>query len=274
MIRLDNVSYRYPNGTPAVNDVSVTIPEKGVTAIIGPNGAGKSTIARLLAGLLAPASGSVEVDGMNTYTADPVDVRSLVSLAWQNADNQLVCGIVEDDVAFGAENLGISRQEIRARVDEIVSILGLEEVRHSSIFNLSSAQKQVAAIAGAMAVRPRYLVLDEVTSRLDGDVARLVLDGVTQWARRHCAAIVMITHTMSEILRSSQVIRLEGVPGRGGQVAETGMPADVLRNAKSEKGVVLQSRLYDTVLRLEALGVEIEATVETVDDLVEFLCPS
>lgn len=271
MIHFSRVSYRYPSGTVALRDVSITVEAGRITAVIGANGSGKSTIARLMAGLILPTEGTVEIEGLSTRGADPTAIRSRVALTWQNPDNQLVCGIVEDDIAFGPENLGLARDEISDRIEEIAARLGLGKLRRAPVHNLSSAEKQMVAIAGAMAMQPRFLILDEVTSRLDAYSAQTVLNAVSQWARDHNSAVVMITHQMSEILRADQVIRFEPGSG-GGRMVEAGAPQDVLRNAKSSDGEILQSPLYDSILRLEKLGVPIDEAVETVEDLVAALC--
>lgn len=268
MIRFSGVDYRYAGGAPALTEVSVEIAEGRITALIGPNGSGKSTLARLMMGLLLPTSGAVEIDGLDTGTADAKRIRSLVALAWQNPDNQIVCGVVEDDVAFGPENLGLPKREIERRVDEVLEVLGLSHLRAQSVHNLSSAQKQILAVAGAMAIEPRYLILDEVTARLDSASAHVFLDAVTEWASRRKIGIVMITHLMSELLRAACVIRLEG----GGSVAAVGSPQKCLKDARESDAMRVETPLYDTISHLDALGVRLNGSPETVDDLVAVLC--
>ena len=209
MIRFSDVAYEYAESMPALSGASVEFHPGVINAIVGPNGSGKSTLARLMMGLLQPTRGLVEVDGHDTRNTPPSVIRRLVSLAWQNPDNQLVCGVVEDDIAFGPENLGLNPAQIRGRVNEVLDRLALTDLRLASIHNLSSAQKQVLAVAGAMAIAPRYLILDEVTSRLDPAAAHSLLDALAGWAQDHQSGIIMITHVMSEVLRAASVCRLE-----------------------------------------------------------------
>lgn len=272
MIRFTNAGYTYLDGTPALAGTSVEFRPSEITAVVGPNGAGKSTLAKMTMGLLLPTEGTVEIDGHDTRTSDPSLIRSLVGLAWQNPDNQLVCGVVEDDVAFGPENLGLRPREIEARIDEIVDRLGLKEIRSASIYNLSSAQKQVVAVAGAMAIGPRYLILDEVTARLDSASAHFLLEAVAGWARDHNSGVIMITHQVSEVLRANWVCRLHISAEGSGHIALVARPHEVLRDAKFSEDVVLDTPLYDTLFRLDQLGVHLSDLPDTVDGLVDALC--
>jgi energy-coupling factor transport system ATP-binding protein len=272
MIRFSDVGYEYGEDTPALCGASLELGPGGITAVVGPNGSGKSTLAQLMMGLLLPTRGLVEVDGHDTRVTPPSVIRRLVSLAWQNPDNQLVCGVVEDDIAFGPENLGLSPSTVRNRVDEILSRLELTELRRSSIHNLSSAQKQVLAVAGAMAIEPRYLILDEVTSRLDPAAAHTLLDALACWAHDHQSGIIMITHLMSEVLRAGSVCRLETRPEGGGYVAMVGSPQRILHDAKFSETVTLETPLYDILFRLDQLGVRLNGTPENVDGFVDLLC--
>lgn len=273
MIRFKNVGFEYESGTTALTDVSVEFDNSCLTSVVGPNGCGKSTMARLMMGLLLPSTGSVEVDGYDTRSAPANLIRSLVGLAWQNPDNQLVCGVVEDDIAFGPENLGLRIPEVNRRVDEVIERLALNDVRSLSIHTLSSAQKQVVAVAGAMAIEPRYLILDEVTSRLDPVAAHVLLDAVAEWARDHKVGVIMITHLMAEVLRSDSVCRFAASPEGGGQIAVTGSPDAILREAMNSDEVVLETPLYDMLFRLGELGVRLDRMPETVAGLVDQLCP-
>jgi len=272
VIRLRQVGFEYPNRTAALSDVNLDIEPGRLTAIIGPNGSGKSTLARLLLGLLIPSTGTVEVEGLDTSTADPAVLRRLVGLAWQNPDNQLVCGVVEDDVAFGPENLGLPAHEVDDRVDFVLEILNLSDLRFRSIQTLTLAQKQVVAVAGVMALRPRYLVLDEVTSRLDPAAAQDLLASVGRWARQYDAGVVMVTHRLTEILPADAVCRLEPTQAGGGRVAAFAKPDEVLREARHDPDSGLESPLFDIVLTLEDLGVDLPPNVATPEEVVEALC--
>lgn len=273
MIRLTNVSYAYPTGVAALNDISVGFPPGRVTAIIGPNGSGKSTIAKLAAGLLQPDSGSIDVDGLTGRGGDPWTVRRSVSLAWQNPDNQIVCGIVEDDLAFGPENLGLEPAEIEHRIARIVELLGLAALREASVHRLTSARRQLLAVAGAMALEPRYLILDEVTSRLDAATSNNLLDAVLGWAREREAGVIMISHQMGEVLRAHQVIRLERDSNGAGRIAHVASPDEVLRDAAEVVELRVETPLRDVIQRLKQLGVEVPGQPVTAEDLVMLLCP-
>ncbi len=272
MIRLTDAGFVYPDGHSALSGVNVEFRAGEVTAIVGPNGAGKSTLARLVMGLLMPTQGTVEVDDYDTRTAPPALIRSLAGYAWQNPDNQLVCGIVEDDVAFGPENLGLPVSEIEQRVEEVLEVVGLAHLRSSSIHGLSSAQKQQIAVAGAMAIYPRYLILDEVTSRLDTGTSRQLLDSVMAWTKDRNIGIIMITHQLAEVLKADWVCRMEVSPAGSGHIAICDRPAVVLRSAKLSEGIFLQTPLYDIVYHLEHLGVRLAEVPDSVDGLVELLC--
>jgi len=271
VIDFADVTYRYPDGTNALTGASVSFQSGEITAIVGPNGSGKSTMARLMMGLLLPTDGRILVDEQDTRTTPASVIRRLVGLAWQNPDNQLVCGVVEDDIAFGPENLGLTTTEIAERIDEAEDLLQLGDIRTTSIHSLSSAQKQLVAVAGAMALRPSYLILDEVTARLDPSSSHRLLDGIRVWARDHRSGVIMITHHLSEVLRADRVCRLEALPS-GGRVAAFGSPDEILRDAKHDDDVALESPLYDTIFRLEQNGVHLAGVPETVDELVEQLC--
>ena len=187
--------------------------------------------------------------------------RGLVSLAWQNPDNQLVCDIVEDDIAFGPENLGMSVNEIESRIDEVVTRLDLSDVRTASVHGLSSAQKQVIAVAGAMAMEPKYLVLDEVTARLDPAAAYKLLDAIRLWSSDHRAGVVMITHHMSEVLLADWAVRLSTEDGDGaGCVAAQGTPSEVLESTPVDPDIVQLAPLDHTLRRLSRMGVMLPNT--------------
>ncbi|MCE5203545.1 MAG: energy-coupling factor transporter ATPase [Coriobacteriales bacterium] len=226
MIVFRDVSFTYPGAQrPALRRISLRFEAGQRVAIVGANGSGKSTLARLANGLLVPCEGSVLVDGMDTADESRTfDIRSRVGLVLQNPDNQIVGTVVEEDVAFGPENLGVPRDELRARVDAAIAAVGLTGMERKEPHLLSEGQKQRLAIAGALAMDPAYLVLDEPTAMLDAAgrhailevLERLVTDG---------HGIVHITHDMAETIPADRVIALDD-----GKVAFDGPVAELLSN--------------------------------------------
>ncbi|MDP2181238.1 MAG: energy-coupling factor transporter ATPase [Actinomycetota bacterium] len=272
MIRFDEVTYAYPgepSGRPAVCGVTLEVARGELVTVLGPNGSGKSTIARLTNGLLAPGTGEVTVDGIDTCDrATAWEIRSRVGLVFQNPDNQIVGTVVEEDVAFGPENLGVARGELRARVDRALETVGLSGLERREPHLLSGGQKQRLAIAGALAMEPAYLVLDEPTAMLDprgrSDVLQLIDE------LRHAGRGIMhITHHLADMVRADRVI----VMGEGA-VAWTGTPGDLL----GDRGLVdaLHLRLPAAARLAEAfreLGVSVPAEAIDAGSLVEALWP-
>ena len=227
MIVFDTVTYTYPGSSePAVADLTFSLAPGMWLAVVGANGSGKSTLARLVNGLLLPASGRVEVDGMDTADEASVwDLRRTVGLVLQNPDNQIVGAFVEEDVAFGPENLGVPRPELRDRVDAALAAVGLTGLERREPHLLSEGQKQRLAIAGALAMQPRYLVFDEATAMLDAEGRASVL-GVIERLNASGTGILQITHDLGEALRADCVLAL-----RAGRVAYLGPPAGLLADA-------------------------------------------
>ena len=182
LIEIQNVSYAYEDAAAkALNNVSLTINDGEFVAVVGHNGSGKSTLAKHLNALLLPTEGKVLVDGMDTADeADTLSIRQRVGMVFQNPDNQLVTTIVEEDVAFGPENIGVPGNEIRTRVDRALAAVGMEKYAHSAPNMLSGGQKQRIAIAGMLAMQPKVLVLDEATAMLDPKGRRDIIDLVTK----------------------------------------------------------------------------------------------
>ncbi|MDR3021661.1 MAG: energy-coupling factor transporter ATPase [Clostridiales bacterium] len=211
MIELKNVSFTYQYSDDWVlNDLSIKIEEGSFVALCGRNGSGKSTIARLLNGLLLPDKGSVMVDNMNTLDRTKLfSIRKTVGLVFQNPDNQTVATIVEDDVAFGPENIGVPREEIRKRVDWALEVVGMSEYKKSTHTRLSGGQKQRVAIASILALKPRVLVLDESTSMLDPKGRMEVLQVLKDINIQQHITVIMITHFMEEAQIADRIVVLE-----------------------------------------------------------------
>lgn len=212
IISLKNVSYRYPHsrgeGGPALDNVSLDINQGEFVGLVGANGSGKSTLAQLLNGLLVPDEGEVVIDGMSTRSRPHLDrIRETVGMVFQNPENQIVATSVEDDIAFGPENLGLPAEEIERRVDEACRRFGLEHLRRGEPHWLSGGQKQRTVLAGVMALRPRVLVLDEPTSMLDPRSQRRFLDFVLElW--RGGVTVVYITQLMEEVAAARRVVAI------------------------------------------------------------------
>jgi energy-coupling factor transport system ATP-binding protein len=228
MIVFDHVSYVYPGAeAPALDDVSLSISPGEVLAIAGANGSGKSTLARLADGLLVPSQGTVNVDGLDTSAGATVwEVRSKVGMVFQDPDDQIVGTVVEEDVAFGPENMGIPSGELRARVTSALAAVGLTGLERREPHLLSEGQKQRVAIAGALAMRPAYLVLDEPTAMLDPAGRRAVLELIDRLARGDGHGVAHVSHDAAGIARADRALVLER-----GRVVFLGTPTELLADA-------------------------------------------
>ena len=269
MITVDHLTYRYDAEHTALRDVSLKINKGEMLAIVGHNGSGKSTLAKHLNALMLPSEGRVIVDGMDTADEkNMLDIRRRVGMVFQNPDNQIVTTIVEEDVAFGPENLGLESEEIRGRVKAALAAVGMEEYARSAPHMLSGGQKQRIAIAGMLAMEPEVMVLDEATAMLDPQGRRDVLDIVNRLNRERGMTVVMITQYMEEALRADRV----AVMAKGELVAE-GSPREVFsRGAElKERGLGLPpiAQLRD---KLIAGGMDIPADLITAEELADAIC--
>lgn len=223
VIEFCDVSFSYEeNGAFAINKLNFSVEEGEFVAVLGHNGSGKSTLARLCNGLLMPDAGSVRVFRQTVTEKNLFEVRKNVGIVFQNPDNQTVASIVEDDVAFGAENIALQRDEIVQRIDFALKAVGMEEYRHSTVSRLSGGQKQRVAIAGVLAVKPKVLILDESTAMLDPRGRREIIDVVTKLNREEHITVILITHFMEEALRASRAI----VMNRG-EIVMQGKPHEI-----------------------------------------------
>ena len=215
LIEFHNVSFAYgtEEGGETVDvleNLNLNIEKGSFVAVLGHNGSGKSTIAKLTNGILFPQSGKVLVDGMETKPDDSIyDIRKKVGMVFQNPDNQIVASIVEEDVAFGVENLGIPPEECRRRVDDALKTVGMYELREKAPHKLSGGQKQRVAVAGIIAMRPQCIVLDEPTAMLDPSGRAEVMDTVKRLNREEGITIVLITHYMDEAVQADRVIVMD-----------------------------------------------------------------
>ena len=229
MITFENVHYTYPGDeTESLCGVDLSIEAGQFVAVLGHNGSGKSTLAKHLNAILVPDEGRVLIDGIDTADEDRVlDVRRCVGMVLQNPDNQIVANVVEDDVAFAPENLGVEPQEIRQRVDDALRQVGMYEFRTHAPHLLSGGQKQRVAIAGVLAMRPKIIALDEPTAMLDPQGRQEVISTVTRLCREQGMTVVLITHHMDECIGADRLI----VMSNGYMVAD-GTPGEVFSNVE------------------------------------------
>ncbi len=238
IIEIKNVSYSYTEDDTefiAVNNVSLNIERGSFTVILGHNGSGKSTLAKMLNGLYKPTSGEISVDGINTKDEETeLIVKKKVGMVFQNPDNQLVASIVEEDVAFGPENLGLEPMVIRQRVDDALKSVGMYEFKSSTPHHLSGGQKQRIAIAGMIALEPECLVLDEPTAMLDPKGRAEIINTVLRLNKEKGMTVVLITHYMEEAEKADRVLVMND-----GEFIADGTPKEIFKNVKMLKSVGL-----------------------------------
>lgn len=239
IIEFKNVSYRYVTEEQDINaltDINLSIEQGSFVAILGHNGSGKSTLAKLTNGILYPTNGEVIVDNQVTREDENIyEIRKKVGMVFQNPDNQIVSSIVEEDVAFGAENLGIPPKEIRKRVDQALKTVGMYEKRLTSPSFLSGGQKQRVAVAGIIAMKPSCIVLDEPTAMLDPSGRKEVMDTIIKLNKEESITIVLITHNMDEAVKADRVVIMDN-----GRIKLDGTPAEVFRNVDLLKSLSLE----------------------------------
>ncbi len=238
-------------------------------AIIGPNGSGKSTLAKLFNGLYIPTQGEILMDGLNTKNQDDIwKIRQKAGMVFQNPDNQIVATIVEEDVAFGPENLGIPPEEIRRRVAEALAIVELSEFADRAPHLLSGGQKQRVAIAGIIAMRPECIILDEPTAMLDPVGRREVIDTVKKLNKKEGKTVVLITHFMDEAVQADRIVVMEK-----GRIIMQGCPREIFKKAEELKRVGLDvPQVTELAQDLMAEGIDIRPDVLTVEEMVDNLC--
>lgn len=232
IIQVKNVVFRYEvEEEPVLNGTTLEIEEGAFVVILGHNGSGKSTLAKHLNGILTPDEGNILVDGMDTRDEEKLlDIRRTVGMVFQNPDNQMVASVVEDDVAFAPENLGLPPDEIRARVDEALKLVDMYDYREHAPHLLSGGQKQRVAIAGVIAMRPRCIVLDEPTAMLDPAGRHEVISTIKRLCRVNGITIVLITHHMNEAIDADRVFVMSN-----GKVVSEGTPKEVFSNVEALK---------------------------------------
>ena len=270
IIEINDLYYEYEGSdTPAVRGVTLEVREGEFVAIIGHNGSGKSTLAKLINGLYTPTSGTVLVDGMDTADEkSTLNIRRTAGMVFQNPDNQMVASIVEEDVAFGPENLGVPTEELRGRVDDALSAVGMLDHAGSMPHKLSGGQKQRVAIAGVIAMRPKIIILDEPTAMLDPSGRQEVMETVHRLNREEGITVLHITHFMNEAAGADRVFVMDD-----GRFVLSGTPAEVFSDREKLRDMGLDiPRIAEIADKLRAKGVPLSDNIIEQEQLVEELC--
>lgn len=271
IIDAQNVHYSYEEElSEAVRGVSLQVYKGEFLCILGHNGSGKSTLAKLLNGLFTPTAGSVTVCGMDTKDEDKqLDIRKSAGMVFQNPDNQLVATIVEEDVAFGPENLGVPQPELRKRVDDALAAVNMSEFARSSPHKLSGGQKQRIAIAGVLAMQPEIMIMDEPTAMLDPMGRREVINTVMRLNREQGITVVLITHFMEEAALADRLIIMHE-----GRINLEGAPRDVLIQIDKLKELSLEApEAAYMAYRLNKEGIPVDERVLSVKELADEIWP-
>lgn len=271
LIELKDVSFSYSTGNGSVEALSglnLSIDDGSFVAIVGSNGSGKSTFAKLLNALIVPSSGSVVVDGLDSHDKSNVyAIRSKVGLVFQNPDNQIVSDTVEDDIAFGLENMGLGVDEMKRRLEVCLSLTGLAALRHCSPDMLSGGQKQLVAIAGILAMQPKCVVLDEATAMLDPNGRRMVLGLCHRLNHEIGMTVVLITHHMEECIDADRVVVFDK-----GHIAMDGTPKEVFSNAPLTRSLGFKlPPVTELAEHLISSGIDIPHGILTNDELCSAL---
>ena len=268
MIEIKGLHYQYDEAHEALRGVDLSVPQGQFLAIVGHNGSGKSTLALHLNGLLSPSSGDVEINGHNSKNPEDFwPLRRLVGMVFQNPDNQLVATSVEEDTAFGPENLGIDPAVIREYVDEALSVVGMEDYKDKAVHLLSGGQKQRVAIAGVMAMRPKVLVLDEPTAMLDPRGRSEVMKAVKKLNSEEGITVVYITHIMEEAAQAQRIIVMDE-----GRIAMDGEPSEIFYHVDELREYRLNVPLaVEMVYRLRQHGFTLPDRVISIEELSDIL---
>ena len=272
-IKVKNVNYTYSEGTAyemhALKNINLEIPDGQFVGLIGHTGSGKSTFAKHINALLTPTDGTLWVNGMDTKDEEHLwDIRQNAGMVFQNPDNQIIGTVVEEDVGFGPENMGISTGDIWKRVDESLAKTGMTAYRHHSPNKLSGGQKQRVAIAGVMAMRPQCIVLDEPTAMLDPNGRKEVLEAVHQLNRQENVTVVLITHYMEEVIDADRVVVMDD-----GHVVMEGTPKEIFSQVETLKKYRLDVPQVTLLAHeLKQSGVDIPDGILTTEELVNALC--
>lgn len=274
MIKSEDLVFKYVNAEDqtekiAINHVSMEVKKGEFLVILGHNGSGKSTMAKHMNALLLPSGGKMYVDGLDTSDIENLwEVRRRAGMVFQNPDNQLVATIVEEDVAFGPENLGVDPKEIRERVDDSLKAVGMYEYRKHAPHLLSGGQKQRIAIAGILAMRPKCIVLDEPTAMLDPSGRNEVMKTIKEVNQKFGITIILITHYMDEAAQADRIIVMD----KGEKVME-GVPREIFSQVQKIKSIGLDvPQVTELAYELQKEGVDISTEILNIDEMVNALC--
>lgn len=275
MIEVKDLSFEYirrdENGNvesinKAIDKVNLNVKKGDFIAVLGANGSGKSTLAKHINAILYPTEGSVWVNGMNTAEDKNLwDIRQTAGMVFQNPDNQIIATVVEEDVGFGPENLGVPTQEIWQRVEKSLEAVGMLEFRHMSPNKLSGGQKQRVAIAGIMAMKPECIILDEPTAMLDPNGRKEVITTVRELNKKENVTVILITHHMDEVIYADKVFVMEN-----GRVVMEGSPREIFSRVEEIKKYRLDvPQVTEVAYELKKAGLPIQDGILTVEELVQ-----
>ncbi|MCT4618840.1 MAG: energy-coupling factor transporter ATPase [Marinisporobacter sp.] len=273
IIEIQDLVYEYRRDeeekVKALKEVSLGVKKGEFLVVIGHNGSGKSTMAKHMNALLLPSGGKVYVQGLDTLNEENTwDIRQTAGMVFQNPDNQIVATVVEEDVAFGLENLGVEPKEIRKRVTEALESVGMIEFRKKGPHLLSGGQKQRIAIAGVIAMKPKCIILDEPTAMLDPVGRKEVMDTILKLNKEEGITIVHITHFMDEAVNADRVVVMED-----GNIVLQGMPREVFPKVEELKKLGLDvPQVTELAQELKKAGMDIPTNILTVDEMVKYLC--
>lgn len=274
MIECRNLIFKYTAGENqeekiAINDVNLQIKEGEFIAILGHNGSGKSTMAKHMNALLIPTEGKMLVNKMDTSDMNNLwNIRETAGMVFQNPDNQLVATIVEEDVAFGPENLGVPPEEIRKRVDEALERVGMSEYKRHAPHLLSGGQKQRIAIAGILAMKPKCIIFDEPTAMLDPSGRKEVLDTIIDLNKNYGITVILITHYMDEGAKADRIVVMDK-----GKLILDGKPRDVFSNVEKMKSIGLDvPQVTELSYELQKAGINIDTRILDVNEMVNAIC--
>lgn len=273
MIKIEKATYEYKSLIDdsiqqAVKDISLEIEKGEFLVILGHNGSGKSTLAKLMNGLIIPSNGDVEVMGMNTKDEENIwNIREKAGMVFQNPDNQIVATIVEEDVAFGPENLGVPPKEIRERVDKALEIVEMVEYKNHAPHLLSGGQKQRVAIAGILAMNPDCIILDEPTAMLDPTGRIEVMNTIKKLNKTENKTIILITHYMDEAVEADRILVMEE-----GSIVMEGKPKEIFSQVDKVKKLGLDvPQVTELAYELKKEGIDIKNDILSIEELVELL---